>query len=290
MEQIRRNKTYKDKKRSKILKSVGLQVFFIVLCLVTLIPIFYALSVSFNAKNSLISSDFSFFPEEFTFDNYIRLFKENDMLLWFGNSLLLALSTVIFSLAIAIPAAYAFSRMNFKGKKTILKILILLNAFPSTLSLFAIWAIMRNLGLVNTKIGLIIIYTGTMAIFGIWNLKGYFDTVPYEIEEASMIDGANNFQIITKIVMPLAKPAIVVTAVMALIYVWNEYLYSVTFMTGSENYTLAAGLYGLQANETNGSWPVFSAASLITSLPILIVFLLVQKHMVSGLSSGGIKG
>ena len=266
MEQIRRNKTYKDKKRNKTLKSVGLQVFFIVLCLVTLIPIFYALSVSFNAKNSLISSDFSFFPEEFTFDNYIRLFKENDMLLWFGNSLLLALSTVIFSLAIAIPAAYAFSRMNFKGKKTILKILILLNAFPSTLSLFAIWAIMRNLGLVNTKIGLIIIYTGTMAIFGIWNLKGYFDTVPYEIEEASMIDGANNFQI------------------------WNEYLYSVTFMTGSENYTLAAGLYGLQANETNGSWPVFAAASLITSLPILIVFLLVQKHMVSGLSSGGIKG
>ena len=290
MEQIRRNKTYKDKKRNKILKSVGLQVFFIVLCLVTLIPIFYALSVSFNAKNSLISSDFSFFPEEFTFDNYIRLFKENDMLLWFGNSLLLALSTVIFSLAIAIPAAYAFSRMNFKGKKTILKILILLNAFPSTLSLFAIWAIMRNLGLVNTKIGLIIIYTGTMAIFGIWNLKGYFDTVPYEIEEASMIDGANNFQIITKIVMPLAKPAIVVTAVMVLIYVWNEYLYSVTFMTGSENYSLAAGLYGLQANETNGSWPVFAAASLITSLPILIVFLLVQKHMVSGLSSGGIKG
>lgn len=290
MEQIRRNKTYKDKKRNKILKSVGLQVFFIVLCLVTLIPIFYALSVSFNAKNSLISSDFSFFPEEFTFDNYIRLFKENDMLLWFGNSLLLALSTVIFSLAIAIPAAYAFSRMNFKGKKTILKILILLNAFPSTLSLFAIWAIMRNLGLVNTKIGLIIIYTGTMAIFGIWNLKGYFDTVPYEIEEASMIDGANNFQIITKIVMPLAKPAIVVTAVMVLIYVWNEYLYSVTFMTGSKNYTLAAGLYGLQANETNGSWPVFAAASLITSLPILIVFLLVQKHMVSGLSSGGIKG
>ena len=290
MERIRRNKTYKDKKRNKILKSVGLQVFFIVLCLVTLIPIFYALSVSFNAKNSLISSDFSFFPEEFTFDNYIRLFKENDMLLWFGNSLLLALSTVIFSLAIAIPAAYAFSRMNFKGKKTILKILILLNAFPSTLSLFAIWAIMRNLGLVNTKIGLIIIYTGTMAIFGIWNLKGYFDTVPYEIEEASMIDGANNFQIITKIVMPLAKPAIVVTAVMVLIYVWNEYLYSVTFMTGSENYTLAAGLYGLQANETNGSWPVFAAASLITSLPILIVFLLVQKHMVSGLSSGGIKG
>ena len=290
MEQIKRAKTYKDKKRVRILKTIGLEVFFIVLCIITLIPIFYALSVSFNANNSLISTDFIFFPTNFTFDNYVRLFNENDMLLWFGNSLLLAISTVVFSLAIAIPAAYAFSRMNFKGKKTILKILILLNAFPSTLSLFAIWAIMRNLGLVNTKIGLIIIYTGTMAIFGIWNLKGYFDTVPYEIEEASMIDGASNFQIITRIVMPLAKPAIIVTAVMVLIYVWNEYLYSVTFMTGSENYTLAAGLYGLQANETSGSWPIFAAASLITSLPILIIFLLVQKHMVSGLSSGGVKG
>ena len=290
MEQIKRAKTYKDKKRVRILKTIGLEVLFIVLCIITLIPIFYALSVSFNANNSLISTDFSFFPTNFTFDNYVRLFNENDMLLWFGNSLLLAISTVVFSLAIAIPAAYAFSRMNFKGKKTILKILILLNAFPSTLSLFAIWAIMRNLGLVNTKIGLIIIYTGTMAIFGIWNLKGYFDTVPYEIEEASMIDGASNFQIITRIVMPLAKPAIIVTAVMVLIYVWNEYLYSVTFMTGSENYTLAAGLYGLQANETSGSWPIFAAASLITSLPILIIFLLVQKHMVSGLSSGGVKG
>ena len=290
MEQINRAKTYKDKKRVRILKTIGLEVFFIVLCIITLIPIFYALSVSFNANNSLISTDFSFFPTNFTFDNYVRLFKENDMLLWFGNSLLLAISTVVFSLAIAIPAAYAFSRMNFKGKKTILKILILLNAFPSTLSLFAIWAIMRNLGLVNTQIGLIIIYTGTMAIFGIWNLKGYFDTVPYAIEEASMIDGASNFQIITRIVMPLAKPAIIVTAVMVLIYVWNEYLYSVTFMTGSENYTLAAGLYGLQANETSGSWPIFAAASLITSLPILIIFLLVQKHMVSGLSSGGVKG
>lgn len=289
MAKTKNNQTLKKRKRINIAKSIGLQIFFIVLCVVTLIPIFYSLSVSFSANNSLVSSDFSFIPKDFTFENYIKLFKENDMALWFGNSLLLAISTVVFSLSIAVPAAYAFSRMHFKGKKTILRMLILLNAFPSTLSLFAIWTIMSNLGLVNTKIGLIVIYSGTMAIFGIRNLKGYFDTVPYEIEEASMIDGASNFKIITKIVMPLAKPALIVTMVMILIYVWNEYLYSVTFMTGSGNYTLAAGLYGLQASETDGNWPVFAAASLITSLPILIVFLLVQKHMVSGLSSGGVK-
>lgn len=284
-----KKRTLKHKKRVGFAKKICLQVFFISLCIVTLIPIFYALSVSFNANNSLISSNFSFFPKEFTFDNYVRLFTENDMLLWFGNSLLLAVSTVVLALSVSIPAAYAFSRMRFKGRKTLLKILIILNAFPTTLSLFAIWALMRNMGLVNSKIGLILIYTGTMAIFGLWNLKGYFDTVPYEIEEAAMIDGASNRKIITSIVMPLAKPAIMVTAVMVLIYVWNEYIYSVTFMTGSDNYTLAAGLYGLQANETSGSWPLFAAASLVTSLPILIIFLLVQKHMVSGLSAGGVK-
>ena len=287
--EINKRRTLKHKKRVRFAKKIGLQVFFILLCIVTLIPIFYALSVSFNGKNSLLSSDFSFFPEDFTFDNYIKLFQENDMLLWFGNSLLLAVCTVVISLGVSIPAAYAFSRMNFKGKKTLLKILIILNAFPTTLSMFAIWAIMRNLGLLNNRIGLILIYTGTMSIFGLWNLKGYFDTVPYEIEEAAMIDGASNRKIITSIVMPLAKPAIVVTAVMVLIYVWNEYIYAVTFMTGSDNYTLAAGLYGLQANETSGSWPVFAAASLVTSLPILIIFLLVQRHMVSGLSAGGVK-
>ena len=287
--EINKRRTLKHKKRVRFAKKIGLQVFFILLCIVTLIPIFYALSVSFNGKNSLLSSNFSFFPEDFTFDNYIKLFQENDMLLWFGNSLLLAVCTVVISLGVSIPAAYAFSRMNFKGKKTLLKILIILNAFPTTLSMFAIWAIMRNLGLLNNRIGLILIYTGTMSIFGLWNLKGYFDTVPYEIEEAAMIDGASNRKIITSIVMPLAKPAIVVTAVMVLIYVWNEYIYAVTFMTGSDNYTLAAGLYGLQANETSGSWPVFAAASLVTSLPILIIFLLVQRHMVSGLSAGGVK-
>ena len=108
-----KKRTLKHKKRVGFAKKICLQVFFIALCIVTLIPIFYALSVSFNANNSLISSNFSFFPQEFTFDNYVRLFTENDMLLWFGNSLLLAVSTVVLALSVSIPAAYAFSRMRF---------------------------------------------------------------------------------------------------------------------------------------------------------------------------------
>ena len=179
---------------------------------------------------------------------------------------------------------------RFAGRGAILEILLLLYSFPSVLSMFAIYKLLSPLGLVNSRIGLILVYTGTMAVFGLWNMKGYFDTIPIEIEEAASIDGAGSFQLVTKIVLPLAKPSILVTAVMILIYVWNEYLFAITFMTGAENYTLAAGLYSLQATEISGSWPVFAAASLVVSAPILIIFFAVQRHMTSGLTAGGVKG
>ena len=271
-------------------KVVSLQVFFIALCFVTLIPILYALSVSFNANNSLLSADFSFVPKAFTLANYKAVFTEKPVLLWLKNSVIIAVCTVTIALSVSIPAAYAFSRMRFRGRKTLLNLLILLNAFPSLLSMFAIYKLMNPIGLVDSRLGLIIIYTGTMAVFGLWNMKGYFDTIPYDIEEAARIDGASELQIIRRIVIPLAKPSIIVTAVMVLIYVWNEYIYAVTFMTGSENFTLATGLYSLQAGEMSGSWPVFAAASLLVSLPVLIIFLYVQRHMVSGLTAGGVKG
>ena len=248
------------------------------------------LSVSFNAGNSLLSSDFSFVPKAFTLANYKAVFTEESVLLWFKNSVILAVCTVTIALGVSIPAAYAFSRMRFTGRRPLLNMLILLNAFPSLLSMFAIYKLMNPLGLINTRLGLIVVYTGTMAVFGLWNMKGYFDTIPYDIEEAARIDGANELQIVRRIVLPLAKPSIVVTAVMVLIYVWNEYIYAITFLTGADKYTLAAGLYSLQAGEMSGSWPVFAAASLVISLPVLLIFLYVQKHMVSGLTAGGVKG
>ena len=210
-------------------------------------------------------------------------------MLWFKNSVMLAIISVVVSLAVAIPAAYVFSRKRFKGRKTILFTLLLLYSFPSVLSMFAIYKLFNPLGLINTKVGLVIIYIGTMAVFGLWNMKGYFDTIPLSIEEAAKIDGANSINVVTKIVMPLAKPSIIVSAVMILIFVWNEYIYAITFMTGESKYTLAAGLYGLQATEKSGSWPVFAAASLIVSLPILIIFFVIQKHMSSCLTAGGVK-
>ena len=281
---------HRKKKLRHFLIHSALHVFFVLLCFATLVPILYALSVSLNAENSLLSSDFRFIPKEFTLNNYKAVFTEQPVMLWFKNSMILAVCTVLISLGAAIPAAYVFSRKRFAGRGPIREILLLLYSFPSVLSMFAIYKLLSPMGLVNSRIGLIFVYTGTMAVFGLWNMKGYFDTIPIEIEEAASIDGASNLQLVTRIVLPLAKPSILVTAVMILIYVWNEYLFAITFMTGADKYTLAAGLYSLQATEISGSWPVFAAASLVVSAPILIIFFAVQRHMTSGLTAGGVKG
>ena len=279
--------------KKQIREGIGLtalNIFFIVLCFVTLIPILYALTVSLSGQNSLLSSDFSFIPKDFTLDNYKEVIFGEDILTWFKNTVFLAIVTVSLSLLIAVPAAYCFSRRRFPGRKTILKCLVLLNSFPAILSMFAIYRLLRPMGLINHRVGLILVYTGTMAVFSLWNTKGYFDTIPTEIEEAAKIDGASDIQVVLKIVMPLAKPSIITTALQVLIYVWNEYIYATTFMTGESKYTLAAGLNSLQATEMTGSWPVFAAASITVSIPVLIIFFKCQKYMTSGLTAGGVKG
>lgn len=281
---------HSKKKTKQAVGHISLHALFIVICFVAMIPILYALSVSLNADNSLLSSNFRFIPEHFTLDNYLAVFTEEPVMLWLKNTLILAVSTVAISLLTAIPAAYVFSRKRFRGRKPILKILVILYSFPSVLSMFAIYRLLSSFGLMDSKLGLILVYTGTMAEFGLLNMKGYFDTIPIEIEEAASIDGANSVQIVMKIVLPLAKPSILVTVMQVLIFVWNEYLYATTFMTGSQNYTLATGLYSLQATEISGSWPIFAAASMVVSLPILIIFFAIQKHMTSGLTAGGVKG
>lgn len=278
------------KKRKEIAIQSMIHLILLLVCFLTLIPILYAISVSLNAQNSLIGTDFTFIPKKLTLNNYKAVLVDEPVFLWLKNSMFLAVATVILSLGFAIPAAYAFSRYRFPGKKIILYILLILNAFPQILSMLAIYKLLSNLKLMDKMPGLILVYVGTMSIFGLWNMKGYFDTIPNEIEEAAKMDGANDLQLVLKIIFPLAKPSIIVTMVMVLIFVWNEYIFAVTFLTGAEHYTLAAGLYSLQATEMSGNWPIFAAASLLISLPILVIFFKFQKHMVSGLTVGGVKG
>jgi len=233
------------KKRKQILQLSGLHIFYIILCLLALVPILYALNLSFERGGGALSSGLSLFPKEFTLDNYKNILTQKPFLRWFYNSAVLSFFTMVIAIGFAMVSSYAFSRYRFKG---------------------------RN------------------GIFSIWNMKGYFDTIPIEIEEASKIDGASDFQLLWKVVMPLARPAIIVTSVMVLIFVWNEYLFSTTFLLNENSYTLAGGLYQLQSNDYTRSWGMFSAAAILVSVPVLIIFFCIQKYMVSGLTAGGVKG
>ena len=280
----------KRKTVRRIAAGTALNLFFIACCFLALLPILYALSVSLDARGSLLSSSFSFIPKELTLKHYARVFSEEPVPVWFLNTMLLTAATVALAMGTAVPAAYVFSRRRFAGRAAVLRALLLLYSFPSILSMFAIYRLMSALGLVNTHIGLIVIYAGTMSVFALLNMKGYFDAIPVEIEEAGRIDGCGDRKIVTKIVLPLARPTLIVTGVMIVNFVWNEYIFSINFLTGSDRMTLASGLYSLQATETSGSWPVFVAASLVVSFPVLVIFFLSQRHMVSGLTSGGVKG
>jgi len=267
-----------------------LNLFFITACAFVLVPILYALSVSLNAQGGLLGDNFRFIPRDLTFDHYRAVLFEHNLLLWFRNTAILAVASVSISLLVSVPGAYSLSRFRFGGQKSVVRCLLLLHAFPAILSMFAIFRLMSPMGLVNTRMGLLIIYIGTMTVFGLLNLKGYFDALPVEVEEAAAIDGAAVWNLIIRILLPLARPAVIVSGVMVLIFVWNEYIFAITFMTGAASYTLSAGLFSLQATEMTGSWPVFSAASIIVSLPILIIFFATQKYMTSGLTAGGVKG
>lgn len=241
------------KKLRQTLKLTALNIFFILLCGLALIPILYAFSLSIGEGSGALSSGNSFFPEKVTLENYRRILKEEPFLIWFLNSVKLSVGTMILAMGTSVTAAYAFSRFRFKGRNAVLQILLLLNAFPQILTMFALFRLFKLMGLLNSHLGLMMIYAGSMCIFGIWNMKGYFDTIPVEIEEASKIDGASNLQMIVRIILPLARPAIIVTAVMVLISVWNEYMFSTTFMLKEQSYALAGGLYQLQANDYSRS-------------------------------------
>lgn len=274
---------------SRKIKLAALHLFYCCICLLGLVPILYILLLSVSGGSGALTTGTSILPERFTLANYRRILVEEPFLQWLFNSVVLSVGTMVIAMGTSVTAAYAFSRFRFCGKNAAMQLLLLLNAFPQILSMFAIFRLFRLLNLLNSHGGLIFIYAGSMCIFGIWNMKGYFDSIPIEIEEASKIDGAGNLQLIVKIILPLARPAIIVTAVMILIFVWNEYLFATTFMMREESYTLAGGLYQLQANDYSRSWPLFSAAAMLVSVPILIVFFCVQKYMVSGLTAGGVK-
>lgn len=275
----------------KIKRMAGLTVLnliFIIICLLALIPILYAVSLSFCNGGSGLSSDLSFWPKDPTWKNYSAILVEEPFLLWLKNSVILSVGTMIAAMGTAVTAAYAFSRYRFKGRNGVLQALLILNAFPQILSMFAIFRLFKTFHLLNSYLGLVIVYAGSMCIFSIWNMKGYFDTIPVEIEEAARIDGANKMQTFVQVVLPLVAPGVVATAIYTFINTWNEFLYALILMNNTSKMTVAVALRSLDGAEIL-DWGDMMAASALVVLPSVIFFCLIQNKIAGGMADGAVK-
>jgi arabinogalactan oligomer/maltooligosaccharide transport system permease protein len=205
------------------------------------------------------------------------------------NSVFVALITTLLGVFLACTAAYAFSRFRFPGKDAGLMSFLISQMFPGTLMMIPLYILMSRLGLLNSLLGLTLVYSTTSIPFCVWMLKGYFDTIPKEIEEAALMDGASRTLIFVKIILPLARPAIAVTALFSFMTAWNEFILAATFMNDERSYTLPVMLQRFVGSH-NTEWGHFAAGAIIVSVPIVLLFFLLQKHLVGGLTAGSVKG
>ena len=263
-----------------------------VLLAITLFPLVSIITASLSKGNYFMQD--SFFPKEITFENYIGLFsgestKGGDFPIWIKNSLILCTSVALVQIVLTGTAAYAFSRMRFKGRKNGLMALLLLQMFPSMMTISAIYFILFKFNLIDNLYALILIFAGGSA-YNIWLLKGYFDSLPIELDEAAMVDGASHWQVFTKIILPLSLPMLVVMFLFSFIGTYSEYIISAVALKSPENYTVSLGLRQFINNQFSANWTKFAAAAVLSSLPIVIISMLSQKYIQKGLVAGAVKG
>jgi arabinogalactan oligomer/maltooligosaccharide transport system permease protein len=206
-----------------------------------------------------------------------------------GNSVLAAAITTLLGIFLACTAAYAFSRFRFPGRRAGLLSFLVIQMFPGTMMMIPLYILVDRLGLLDQILGLVLVYAVTAIPFCVWTLKGFFDTIPREIEESALIDGASRVRIFWTIILPLAKPAIAVTALFSFMASWNEFILAATFMSDETSQTLPVMLNGY-VSETAVEWGHFAAGAIIVSIPVVLLFFALQKNLVGGLTSGGVKG
>ncbi len=268
--------------------------FFLVLMLLyTAVPMVWMLLTSIKSGFAAMQFPPQWFPNEPTLASYEKLLDPTnsvgqDFLRFFWNSLFVSTMTTILAVVVAVPAAYAFSRFDFPGRKFLFFAVLLRNMFPAVIFLVPLFILMRLLGLVNTHGSLILTYLTFGLPLAIWLLKGFYDNIPHQLEQAARIDGATRFQAFLLIVMPLSTPGIIATAIYSFIGAWNEYIFAYTFLNKNDQLTLPVGIQRFFSENTT-DFPGLMAASFMMSLPVVVLFLLLQRYFVRALTEGAVK-
>jgi arabinogalactan oligomer/maltooligosaccharide transport system permease protein len=280
-----------------------LHAFLLVTVLYTVYPVLWVISIALSGKQSLAIADLPPdpswtdrlravvpWPTRFSAANFVSVMTDQPFARWMLNSAIVSVCATVVGVMLACTAAYAFSRFRFPGRRAGMMSFLVSQMFPGTLTLIPLYIIIvQVLGLGSTRLGLVIVYATTSVPFSVWMLKGYFDTIPKELEEAAVIEGAGPGTIFWRIVLPLAKPAIAITALFSFMTGWNEFILAATFMDQEAMYTAPVGLRffvgGFQQQ-----WGYFAAGSIIVSVPVVLLFFYLQKYLVSGLTAGSVKG
>lgn len=243
---------------------------------------------SLQSGNAFFGS--ALIPDHLTFSNYIALFRGTGFPEWLRNSLIVCTAVATIATGITALAAYAFSRLRFWGRRYGLMGMLVIQQFPLAVALPAYYYILLHVGLLNTFIGLILVLTGANTAFAAWLFKGYLDSLPREFEEAAFVDGATRLQALVHILLPLARPMLAVVYLFTFIAIYAEYIISSLVLSSQDLFTLPLGLRGFIYNEFSLHWTEFAAAAVAGSLPLLIVFMLLQRYLVAGLARGGVRG
>lgn len=258
------------------------------LCVFAVAPLLWALSTSFKPRTEVFTNP-GLIPYDPTFSNFTYVLQNTKFGQWFGNTLLIALATTVFAVSIATLGGYAMSRFRFWGRTLYGNTLLVVQMFPGVMLAIPLFLIFTRLRLVDTYWSLLITYMSFALAFAVWMLKGYFDAIPREIEEAALIDGASRLQVLWRIILPLSAPGITTVAVFAFLLAWNDFFFAYILLVSDQNYTLQMGLFTF-IKQFNTEWNYLMTAAVLTTLPVLVFFFGLQRFLTRGLISGAIKG
>ncbi|MCY7752031.1 sugar ABC transporter permease [Bacillus haynesii] len=278
----------KKRRFFRLLLTYSLLVF---MTAVIIYPLLWTVGASFNPGNSLVST--SIIPANPTLDHYRELFAGKESLQygqWYVNSLKISIFTMIGSVISVSFTAYAFSRFRFRGRKNALVLFMLLQMIPQFSALVALFVLAQMLGMMNSHWLLILLYIGGLIPMNTYLMKGYMDSIPIDLDESAKIDGASNTRIFLQIIMPLSKPMIAVVAMNGFTGPLGDFVLSSTILRTPESYTLPIGLYNLVNEVMGASYTTFAAGAILISIPVAVIFIMLQKNFVSGLTAGGTKG